>query len=74
MDDCYRRLSILLKFYLTYIKIKLMINSRRDTMCTYILSNELTVKKMEEYFNKEGYYISNYRPHVYLIHPILYED
>ena len=74
MDDCYRRLNILLRIYLSYIKMKLKLNSKLNKMYTYAILNETNSKKLEDEFIKEGYYISNYRPNIYLIHPILYND
>ena len=74
MDDECRRLNILLKIYFAYIKFKLIMNSKRNTMHTYILSNDNNVKKLKDVFEKEGYYISNYRPYIYLVHPILYDE
>jgi hypothetical protein len=74
MDDCYRRLNILLRIYLSYIKMKLKVNSKLNKMYTYAILNETNSKKLEDEFIKEGYYISNYRPNIYLIHPILYND
>ena len=74
MDDGYRRLNILLRIYLSYIKMKLKLNSKLNKMYTYAILNETNSKKLEDEFIKEGYYISNYRPNIYLIHPILYND
>ena len=74
MDDNYRRLNILLRLYLSYIKMKLKVNSKLNKMYTYAILNETNSKKLEDEFIKEGYYISNYRPNIYLIHPILYND
>jgi hypothetical protein len=74
MDDGYRRLNILLRIYLSYIKMKLKVNSKLNKMYTYAILNETNSKKLEDEFIKEGYYISNYRPNIYLIHPILYND
>ena len=74
MDDCYRRLNILLRIYLSYIKMKLKLNSKLNKMYAYAILNETNSKKLEDEFIKEGYYISNYRPNIYLIHPILYND
>ena len=37
-------------------------------------SKKNSVKKLEGEFLKEGYYISNYKPNIYLIHPMLYND
>lgn len=74
MDDGYRRLNILLRIYLYYIKMKLKVNSKLNKMYTYVILNETNSKKLEDEFIKEGYYISNYRPNIYLIHPILYND
>ena len=74
MDDGYRRLNILLRIYLSYIKMKLKMNSKLNKMYAYAILNETNSKKLEDEFIKEGYYISNYRPNIYLIHPILYND
>lgn len=74
MDDNYRRLNILLKIYLSYIKFKLRLNSKLNKMHAYAILNEESVKKIEDEFLKEGYYISNYKPNIYLIHPMLYND
>ena len=74
MDDGYRRLNILLRIYLSYIKMKLKLNSKLNKMYAYAILNETNSKKLEDEFIKEGYYISNYRPNIYLIHPILYND
>lgn len=74
MDDGYRRLNILLRIYLSYIKMKLKVNSKLNKMYTYAILNETNSKKLEDEFIKEGYYISNCRPNIYLIHPILYND
>ena len=74
MDDNYRRLNILLKIYLSYIKFKLKLNSKLNKMYAYVILNEANIKKLEDEFLKEGYYISNYKPNIYLIHPILYND
>ena len=74
MDDGYRRLNILLRIYLSYIKMKLKVNSKLNKMYAYAILNETNSKKLEDEFIKEGYYISNYRPNIYLIHPILYND
>ena len=74
MDDGYRRLNILLRIYLSYIKMKLKVNSKLNKMYTYAILNETNSKKLEDEFIKEGYYISNYLPNIYLIHPILYNE
>lgn len=74
MDDNYRRLNIFLKIYLSYIKFKLKLNSKLNKMHAYVILNENNVKKLEDEFLKEGYYISNYKPNIYLIHPMLYND
>ena len=74
MDDNYRRLNILLKIYLSYIKFKLKLNSKLNKMYAYVILNETNIKKLEDEFLKEGYYISNYKPNIYLIHPMLYND
>ena len=74
MDDNYRRLNIFLKIYLSYIKFKLKFNSKLNKMHAYVLLNENNIKKLEDEFLKEGYYISNYKPNIYLIHPMLYND
>lgn len=74
MDDNYRRLNILLKIYLSYIKFKLKLNSKLNKMYAYAILNETNIKKLEDEFLKEGYYISNYKPNIYLIHPMLYND
>ena len=59
MDDNYRRLNIFLKIYLSYIKFKLKFNSKLNKMHAYVLLNENNIKKLEDEFLKEGYYISN---------------
>ena len=74
MDDNYRRLNIFLKIYLSYIKFKLKLNSKLNKMYAYVIINESNAKKLEDEFLKEGYYISNYKPNIYLIHPMLYND
>ena len=74
MDDNYRRLNIFLKIYLFYIKFKLKLNSKLNKMYAYVIINESNAKKLEDEFLKEGYYISNYKPNIYLIHPMLYND
>ena len=63
-----------MKIYYSYIKIKLLINSKRNIMHTYIVSNDELMNKVSDTLLEDGYYISNYLPHIYLIHPILYED
>lgn len=73
MDDTYRRLSIISKIVFNYIKIRLLINARFDSMHIYTILTEDMANELESILLEEGYYISNYLPHIYLIEPVMYD-
>lgn len=66
-------LKMLSNLVYKYIKFRLLWNSKKDIMYTHILS----FNKLNNYIKPrlliEGYYLTEYFPFVYLVHPILYQ-